>query len=316
LRDQIAMGNWGIIERKAAPTVGEFLRQDFIPWARIYFQNKNTLHQYLYGARQLLDSNIASIPMDSITSEHTSKYIDSHRHLSNAGINPGFRCLRRALSLALEWRKIDRKPKIPKLEEARRDRILSYDEEKIYLANCIEPWATMATIMLDCGCRPQEVMILRWEKNFDWPKRMLKILHGKSKAARRELLMSERVMEALEDQGVKESGFVFPALVSKSRSGHISQQSLNRFHQKALKTSKIPEFDPYSLRHTCLTRMAEYTSLPTLKVIAGHSQIEMTMRYVHPERDAIEKAFRESESRYKNRHRAKMHIVRKNDKEK
>ncbi|MEK7216995.1 MAG: tyrosine-type recombinase/integrase, partial [Chloroflexota bacterium] len=37
------------------------------------------------------------------------------------------------------------------------------------------------------------------------------------------------------------------------------------------------------LRHTALSRMAMAgIDLPTLKELAGHSQIQMTLRYVHP----------------------------------
>lgn len=309
LRDQIAQGNWGIIERQAAPVLGNFLKQHFQPWAENTYQNKRTKEHYLCGARQLLVSNLASIPMDQITSEHTSQYISDHRHLTNAGINQGFRALRRALSLALEWGKIQKKPKIIELKANSREQILSFNEEDDYLEACEEPWKTIAIIMLDSGCRPDEVMNLQWEKNFDLSHNTLKIIQGKSKSARRELYMSERVIEALNAIGIHETGFVFPALSPKSVTGHISQSQLHIMHQKALRKSGVREFDPYTLRHTCLTRMGEYTPLPTLKVIAGHSRIEMTMRYVHPTKDAVERAFKQAEAKRRERKRAKMKLV-------
>jgi integrase len=41
-------------------------------------------------------------------------------------------------------------------------------------------------------------------------------------------------------------------------------------------------FPPYCLRHTALTNLAPLCDTVTLKTIAGHSQISMTARYVHP----------------------------------
>lgn len=311
IRDQISLGNWGIIEREAAPTVAEFIRDQFIPWVKISYQNSNTRANYLFGAKQLLQSSMATVPLDKITSEHTTRYAADHAEWTPAGINQALRTLRRALSLALEWGRIAAKPKVKTMRENRRDRVLTYDEEDAYLSKCPELWRTMAVIMLDCGCRPDEVMRLRWD-DLDWRRGTLQVHHGKSKAARRTLTMSDRVMEALEPLR-KESGPVWP---SRSKTGHISQSKLWNDHRDALATSKLQPFEPYSLRHTCLTRLGEFVPLPTLMVIAGHTNISMTMRYVHPAQSSVEQAFAESESRHKNRHRAKFVLTRKSDKAK
>jgi integrase len=54
-------------------------------------------------------------------------------------------------------------------------------------------------------------------------------------------------------------------------------------------------FQPYVLRHTALTRLAEAgCDVFTLARIAGHSSITITQRYVHPQADAIERAFQQT----------------------
>ncbi len=54
----------------------------------------------------------------------------------------------------------------------------------------------------------------------------------------------------------------------------------------------IKRFELYSLRHAALTRLAEAgCDAFTLARIAGHSSIQITMRYCHPQADAIERAF-------------------------
>jgi hypothetical protein len=52
-----------------------------------------------------------------------------------------------------------------------------------------------------------------------------------------------------------------------------------------------PESGVHTLRHTFLTEMGELTDPYTLQRIAGHSNITTTMRYVHPQKRAMQSAF-------------------------
>jgi integrase len=74
------------------------------------------------------------------------------------------------------------------------------------------------------------------------------------------------------------SDWIFPA---PTLSGHIEGSSLKKQHQKALAASKVRKFVPYDLRHTCLTRWAKVMDPFTLKTLAGHTDLNTTMRYVH-----------------------------------
>ena len=102
-----------------------------------------------------------------------------------------------------------------------------------------------------------------------------------------------------DDHGQPKEGWVFP---SGSRSGHFEQDSAKNQHAAALrliakqakakKEPGIQRFEPYCLRHTALTRLAESgCDAFTLARIAGHSSITITQRYCHPQADAIERAF-------------------------
>jgi site-specific recombinase XerD len=58
---------------------------------------------------------------------------------------------------------------------------------------------------------------------------------------------------------------------------------------------QIVTFQPYVLRHTALTQLAEAgCDVFTLARIAGHSSITITQRYVHPQADAIDRAFQQT----------------------
>ena len=55
---------------------------------------------------------------------------------------------------------------------------------------------------------------------------------------------------------------------------------------------EVKRFEPYCMRHTALTNLAAVgCDTFTLAKIAGHSSITITQRYVHPQSDAIERAF-------------------------
>jgi integrase len=52
-----------------------------------------------------------------------------------------------------------------------------------------------------------------------------------------------------------------------------------------------PDAGLHALRHTFLTEAGEYTDPFTLQYVAGHDNIKTTMRYVHPQANAVHKLF-------------------------
>ncbi len=69
---------------------------------------------------------------------------------------------------------------------------------------------------------------------------------------------------------------------------------MKNYHARAIKVIRragIEPFPPYTMRHTGLTRLAPYCDAYTLAKIAGHTDIKMTSKYIHPQQHAIEHAF-------------------------
>jgi len=71
----------------------------------------------------------------------------------------------------------------------------------------------------------------------------------------------------------------FPA---DTRSGHIEASTLKKQHAAALKNSGVVPFVLYTFRHTCITRWAKHMDPFTLHILAGHTDMNTTKRYVHP----------------------------------
>ena len=121
----------------------------------------------------------------------------------------------------------------------------------------------------------------------------LRIVDGKSKAARRTLPMTPRVHRLLTERhriaGNPTDGWIF---TSKSRDGHVNGDCAKEQHRRALRDSGVEAFEPYVMRHTALTRIAAACSDPFVVMkIAGHSTITMTQRYCHPQADPVGRAF-------------------------
>jgi integrase len=109
----------------------------------------------------------------------------------------------------------------------------------------------------------------------------------KTEAASRFVPMTPRPRDILqrrqENTGKKSGGWVFPA--KKADVGRIVPNTFYQPHFDALQNSGICErkFVLYALRHTCLSRWgASGMDAWTLARLAGHSNIEQSMTYVHP----------------------------------
>jgi integrase len=300
-RTSLAKGEVGIREKKAAPILRDFLKNDFTPYVKTKHAAKPlTVRYYVQGGDMLLKSEMAGLRLDEITDQQAREFACKHVALSASGINRGLRTLRRALNLAYEWNKIERPVKIKLATgERQRDRVLDEKEIENYLAACPQPWKDCATLILDEGFRPSEVFCLRWNAVLlkDDGTGLIRIIDGKSRAARRTLPMTPRVHALLSARyAVAESvdGWVFP---SGGKSGHLNGDVTKDQHTKALVASGVQAFVPYTLRHTALTMLGAAAGDDpfVLARIAGHSSISTTQRYIHPQQEAVQRVFTASQ---------------------
>ena len=300
-RTALAKGEVGIREKKPVPTLSQFCKDRVEPYAKARFEkpSSKTWLWYRFGLKTITAyDGLASRKLDQITSEDVAAFA---AHLQGqewaiASVNSALRAVRVVLNLAVRWGVIATAPKMTLLRgECQRDRVVTQEEEAKYLAAAGEPLESLATVLMDTGLRPEECFRLRWENiNFSGGRHgTLRVLHGKTKAARRTLPLSARVRAILwtrwEGIGKPEAGWIWPA---PTKQGHVWHDSIRVQHKRALEKSKVKKFVVYSLRHTFLTRLGESgCDAWTLARIAGHSSTKMSERYVHPSSDAVHSAF-------------------------
>jgi integrase len=220
-RTSLAKGEVGIREKKPVPTLAEFCRSRFAPWAESVCSLKTWRDFYRVG---LLAINgyppLASLALNVITTERIADFA-SHRQAQGmkiATVNASLRILRRILRVAEEWGEIDKAPKVKTLPgEHLRERVITPQEEACYLASASPLLAQIVTVLVDTGLRPEECYRLVWD-SIDWAhgrNGSLLVTHGKTRAARRVLPMTPRVRHIVETQwtaqGKPSQGYVWPA---------------------------------------------------------------------------------------------------------
>jgi len=300
-RTSLAKGEVGIREKKPVPTLSQFCKDRVEPYAKARFEKPSpkTWLWYRFGLKTITTyDELARKKLDQITSEDVVAFA---AHLQGeewaiASVNSALRAVRVVLNLALRWGVIETVPRMTLLRgECQRDRVITHEEEAKYLAAAGEPLGSLATVLLDTGLRPEECFRLRWEDiNLSGGRYgTLRVLQGKTKAARRMLPLSARVRAILsgrwESTGKPEEGWIWPA---PTKQGHVWHDSIRVQHNRAIEKSTVKRFVIYSFRHTFLTRLGESgCDAWTLARIAGHSSTKMSERYVHPSGDAVVSAF-------------------------
>jgi integrase len=283
-KTQFAKREVGIKDRVAAPTLAEYAEKSFLPHVLARKSEKpKTLKFYRNSVKNLLNfEKLATARLDQIDVPMIDSFITRRRAagLAVSSINRELATLRRMFNLLPDL-KPDLSIVIPKVKlqagEARRERVVSADEEKLYLAAAKPLLHDVALILFDCGLRPEEAHALKWSyiRNGN-----VENYEGKTPRARRSIPATPRVLAMFERKFAVNSGeWIFPA---PTATGHISEDSLKKMHQAAIKDAGLDPFVVYSIRHTCLTRWAESGMNPyELMRRAGHADLATTMRYVH-----------------------------------
>lgn len=118
-------------------------------------------------------------------------------------------------------------------EDNEQTRVVSPDEERLYLLACSQPPRDVATVMIETGMRPDEVYRLE-RRNVQLDKGFIFNPYGKTKAARRKLPLSQRAVSVLRRRLEKnESNLYFRPRAAERIRPDISSSLTTRIMQQS-----------------------------------------------------------------------------------
>lgn len=206
--------------------------------------------------------------------------------VSPATVNRELQVLRHLFNLADRWNKFFGKNPVSisglLTVNNQKERILSIDEERRLIASCELYLRNIIITALYTGMRKGEILTLKWD-NVDFESGLITIdqTNSKSKKMRR-IPINSIIRKLLLEQRLKSAGneYVFFSSIGAPYKRH---DSLKRAYSLALNKAGIEGLRFHDLRHTAATRMVELgCSIVAVKEILGHSTLDMTMRYAHP----------------------------------
>lgn len=235
----------------------------------------NTKKCYQNGARLLLESNLADLPITRITTSVVSAIAFPH---SPSTGNNALRTLSRTLSLCVEWGLLRAAPRIHLFREYGREMLFTPEFEQRLLAKATQPLRDVFILMMNTGVRPQEAFRLTWD-DILWDRKVIFISKGKTRAATRYVGLTLDAEEMLRARvRSSKSKWVFPSLKNDS---HIT--TVAKAFRKARKEAGLPSnLVLYCTRHTVATNITAATGNQHLVARQlGHSSTAPTSRYIH-----------------------------------
>jgi integrase len=287
LRDKLAKSRAGILDPEPPPLFKVFAEQ-FLERTRNEMR-PNTSRCYGVSLKSL-KPRFGAMRLDEITADGIERFkqFRLEQGRSPSTVNRDLACMRRILLYAVKKDVIATTPflahKVEFLEEHRRERVLSFDEERKYLAAAKQPLRDVATIMLEIALRPGEVLAIRREDvNLGAVPAFLHVPAGKTANSVRDVPITQRAREVLKRRmSGAEGEYLFPRRIGSGYDWSAPMTELEPAHRRALHESKITRFRIYDLRHTAATRAAEAgTDVLSLAKLLGHSDLKTTERYVH-----------------------------------
>jgi site-specific recombinase XerD len=232
-RTALVKGEVGITQRKKIPGFGDAMK-DFLDWtAQAHQMAPGTSERYRHSSLAL-KRFFREMPLDRITLEEVERFKTSRAaefttvrgkekkrfstgvKVRPATVNRELACLRALFNFAIRRDLPLTNPvsRVKFLGEAnQQDRVLSFAEQRAYLAAATPTLADVAGLILETGMRPEEVFTLpriavRVDDGF------LKVLRGKTPAARRRIDLTDASAQILkrriEAAAKLESPYLFP----------------------------------------------------------------------------------------------------------
>lgn len=264
----------------------------FVPeWFETYVRTNlkpSTQRGYAGALSRYLVPFFGRYELDAITTEliETFKAKGQRDGLTAKTVNNALSVLRRALTEALEWGRLDRLPRFKFLKTAPPtfDFLHASESEALMRAATREPWRLMIRCALRTGMRFGELLGLRWE-DIDFE--------------RNQIVVRRNVVDG-EDGTPKNNRFRMIPLAPSLRSELLvaprsgirvfvleGGRTPNRWSaiealERACNRAGLRRVGWHVLRHSFASQLVGAgVNLAMIQALLGHSTLEMTMRYAH-----------------------------------
>jgi integrase len=302
-RTALAKGEVGIREKKLVPTLETF-KAIFVEWVRATKDNKRTQKFYETCFEKLLDFKpLARTTLDRIDEPLIEQFKQVVLNdVSRTTCNRYLSTLKKALRHA--QRKLKLMDKLPVIELYGKEEGAERECEFVYTTGQYQEWLKAAreplrsaSILAHDGgiCRGELLSLKRDcvhlrnspdERGF-WG--TIAIRRGLKRTSRRRDIPISEDMAAVLSGLLMESkcDYVFTGLHDHSQP--LSANTLADQHRGVMEMCSFhPDAGLHALRHTFLTEAGRHTqNVRALQRLAGHSRIETTMRYVHPDQEDL-----------------------------
>lgn len=303
-RTQLAKREVGLEPKKPVPIFSAAMKE-FLEWSKHEHAPRPNTHRRYETASKPLLKFFNDRPLDQIKPELIEQFklwrikqkkkapskkikklgpsARTDKALKPATVNRELACLKLMLNYFIKSDVLTRANPVSRVnylaEDNEQMRILTQEEEKLYLLAASQPLQDIATLMVETGMRPEEVFRIRRE-NVHLEQGYLFNPYGKTKAAKRKVPLSERASAVLAKRLADLKGNYLFQGRGKADNPIVK---VNNGHRAAVTRSGLEHFRLYDLRHTWASRAAMAgVDLVTLAALLGHSRVQMVMRYAHP----------------------------------
>jgi integrase len=283
---EIAQGKFNIEDVKRSPALSAFC-DDYIEYVKSHNKSWRRSKDIISHLTRFFGG---STKLCNIGKEQVEKY-KTHRlgKVKPATINRELACLKHIFNMAIKWGKTSENPvKGIRLfkEEEPKEMVLSIEEEERLLNASSQYLRDVIVGALNTGMRLNELTQLKWN-DVDIDNRIIFVRNSKSKKPRR--IPTNNVVQNLLIYLSNTNSYQEYVFLNSNRE---PIKSLRTSFEKAKRKAKLNKLRFHDLRHTAATRMAMTGRLDVVRKILGHSSINVTMRYMHPneqdERNVLE----------------------------
>lgn len=290
LRTALALGKVGIKQKGKAPTFKQ-AADDFLKWSEVNHAQKPNSHLRIEFRCLTLKKFFGETRVDRIEPQDVEKFIlwrskqisrKTKEKITHDTINQELITLKTIFRRLVSSDILAKSPARDIKRLAGNERtfhVLTDEQEKIYLMAAPQPLQDVAAFMLETGCRPSEIYLLKRENVF-LEKEFLNVTGGKTKSSNRKIWLSDKAADILRRRLETFKGeYLFP---KADADVELPPQILNVQHLETLDRTGL-KFRLYDCRHTFSTRQVENgVDLLTLAAMLGHSNLNQVQRYAHP----------------------------------